>query len=123
VFAAGWTGGGILGLGATVSSSSSSRFTESIIPRMDDVEAAVVGRELLAAGGSFCGGAGGASGADGGDGAPRGPRGSSTTSRRVGWAPCCRLRGPRLAVERGAAEALGADVVFGLAEELGSIFC
>lgn len=88
---------------------------------MDDVEAAVVGREPLAAGGSFCGGAGGASGADGGDGAPRGPRGSSTTSRRVGWAPCCRLRGPRPAGERGAAEALGADVVACLAEEAGSI--
>jgi len=82
LFAGGCTGGGILGLGATVSSSSSSRFTESIMPRRDEVEVAVVGRELLDAGGSFCGGAGGASGADGGDGAPRGPRGSSTTSRR-----------------------------------------
>ena len=83
----GCTGGGILGPDVRMSSSSSSRFTESIILRIEDVEAAVVGREIRAEASSFCGGAGGSSGCDGGVGAPNGPKGSSTASSRVGCVP------------------------------------
>lgn len=114
---AGWTGGGTLGPDDTsASSSSSSRFTESIMPRMDDVEADGVGRGLRDAVGSFCGGAGGASGPEGGVGAPKGPKGSSTASRRVACPPYCLLRGPRAAGERGAAETFGTVLALALDE-------
>jgi hypothetical protein len=90
------------------------------MPRVDEVEVAVVGREPLDAATSFCGGTGGASGAVGGVGAPNGPSGSSTASRRGAWTPCCRFRGPRPAGERGAADALDAEDVFCLGDEVGS---
>lgn len=122
---AGWTGGGTLGPDDTgVSSSSSSRLTESIMPRRDDVEAAAAAaatlRGLRDAVGSFCGGAGGASGADGGVAAPKGPRGSSTASRRVAWPPYCFRRGPRPpAGERGAADTLGTELSVALGVDSG----
>jgi hypothetical protein len=118
LLAGGWTGGGTLGpesIGA--SPSSSSRLTESIIPRIDEVEAVGVGRGLRDEAGSFCGGAGGASGAEGGVGAPKGPKGSSTASRCVFAGAYCFLRGPRPAGERGAAEALGTELSVALDEE------
>lgn len=109
-----WTGGGTLGPGGR-SSLSSLRSTESIIPRSDDdVEVPVVGRLFRDATFSFCGGAGPTSAAGGGVGAPNGPRGSSTASSFVDWVPYCRRRGPRPAGERGAAEALGAELAAAL---------
>jgi hypothetical protein len=75
------------------------------------VEASGAARELREAADSFWGGAGGAlSAAAGGVEAPSGPSGSSTASSLVDWVPYCRRRGPRLAGERGAAEALGAEL-------------
>jgi hypothetical protein len=82
-------------------------------PRRDDVEPSGARRELREAADSFCGGAGGAASADvDGVEAPKGPRGSSTASSLVDCVPYCRRRGPRLAGERGAAEALGAEPSF-----------
>lgn len=89
--------------------------------REEDVEAAGVGRGLREGAGSFWGGAGGASGAEGGVAAPSGPRGSSTASRRVDCPPYCRLRGPRAAGERGAAEALGTVLADTLEEDVPSV--
>jgi hypothetical protein len=87
------------------------------MPRRDDVEVVVVGRGLREGAGSFCGGAGGASGPDGGVAAPKGPRGSSTASKRVDCVPYCRLRGPRAAGDRGAADALGTELAVALEED------
>ena len=86
------------------------------MPRRDDeVEVPVIGRLFRVAAFSFCGGAGGAtSAAGGGVGAPSGPSGSSTASSFVDWVPYCRRRGPRAAGERGAAAALGAELVAAL---------
>lgn len=85
----GCTGGGIRGPAEGNSSSSSSRFTESIMLRIEDCDVAVVGRETREEACSFCGGTGGSSACDEAAKlsveAPRGPKGSSTTSRRVGW--------------------------------------
>jgi hypothetical protein len=105
-------------VGAKLSSSSSSKFTESIMPRTDEVEVAGVGRALrCAATCSFCGGAGGASGAEGGVAAPKGPSGSSTASRVVFAGAYWRLRGPRPAGERGAAETFGTELAVALGGE------
>jgi hypothetical protein len=93
------------------------------MPRIEDPGVAVVGREARDAVGSFCGGAGGVPCPAAGVAAPKGPNGSSTASRRVGWAPNCRLRGPRAAGERGAAEAFGAVLSDALEEERDSRGC
>lgn len=83
--------------------------------RSDDAGAPDAGRLFRDAADSFCGGAGGpTSGAVDGVGAPSGPRGSSTASSFVDWVPYCRRRGPRAAGERGAAEALGAELAAAL---------
>lgn len=85
------------------------------MPRIDDAEAAGVGRGLRCdVACSFCGGAGGASGAEGGVAAPRGPSGSSVASRVVFAGAYCRLRGPRPAGERGAAETFGTELAVAL---------
>lgn len=92
-------------------------------PRKDDAEASGAGRVLRDAADSFWGGAGGVfSAAMGGVAAPKGPNGSSTASSLVDWTPYCRRRGPRLAGERGAAEALGVEAVsFAVEEALVSV--
>lgn len=83
------------------------------MPRRDeDVEVPVAGRLFRDATFSFCGGAGGS--AAGGVAAPSGPSGSSTASSFVDWVPYCRRRGPRPAGERGAADALGAELAAAL---------
>jgi hypothetical protein len=83
------------------------------------VEASGAALVLRDAADSFWGGAGGAfSAAAGGVEAPSGPSGSSTASSLVGWVPYCRRRGPRLAGERGAAEALGAALSFAEFEDV-----
>lgn len=87
---AGSTGGGTRGLPSLATSSSSS-FTDSIIPRTDDPpDVTDVGRALRAAN-SFCGGAGGSS-IEGTEAklspnGPRGPSESSSVSRVVDWVP------------------------------------
>lgn len=85
------------------------------MPRRDeDVEVPVVGRLSRDAAFSFCGGAGGSAAPAGGVGAPSGPSGSSTASSFVDCVPYCRRRGPRPAGERGAADALGAELAAAL---------
>lgn len=107
----GCTGGGTRAPAMVGLSSSSSRFTDSIIPRIDDCDVAVVGREPRPAASSFCGGAGGSSSCESaGESAeaPRGPRGSSTLSRRVGCGTPMRRLGLGLPGDLGAVDALGA---------------
>ena len=112
---AGWTGGGSRGPRASGRSSSSSsfKFTESIMPGREDADA-------VGGCASFCGGAGGASwsrAASAGElpsGAPNGPRGSSTASNFVACPPYCFRRGPRPAGERGAAAAPRAEIAVDL---------
>jgi len=85
----GCTGGGTLGRPPLSSTSSSScRFTESIIPRSEErPDLSDTGRADREACSSFCGGAGGSSAAGAAPSGPRGPRSSSKACNVVDCVP------------------------------------